>query len=593
MFDSLTKSKFYTKCKSLTKMTKVRLDATRKKKNAVAKYLKNDIADLLRTGLDSNAYGRADGLIVEQNMIAAYKLMEEFCECILTNLAALDKQKECPKECREAIQSLMYAAAWLAEFPELRDLRSLFAQRYGDYLELFLNKEFSELLNPKPASKEMKLQLLRDVAQEFSIKWDSKFLEQKLFRPPHSPSFHRHDEGATHTAQDVGHKVKINDAPSPRKDQDIHRESKNRHREDGKRNNHGSTATAEVASSPRRKDVVDGYRHNRPHISESESTRDQDIHRDRKYKHKEVGTRESHGSAAVKAEVAGAPRRKDVVDDRHNRLRMNSQSDSTTDHDSSKQPSSTTIGTSTTSASEDEVDSSKKPYYRFIPPPYVRAQVEKKEDVKIAEESPNSRSTAGAGAGDKESESQPTKPRSVRRRQQMKQLVVGDDSVESPLKLPPGRSYFGSVDSSDGVFGGSNNKGTLWNYAEEEEEERKLDELLMKHSKKRASYERGSSNNNNMKSNNKLKPLSWRSRDESGKDAAPGSAPPFGKSASSTTADDSAAAASSSSGGGIGGRHGRSLSAESSADVCKSKHVHPNLPDYDLLAARIAAFMRK
>ncbi|CAI0422903.1 unnamed protein product [Linum tenue] len=492
MFDSLTKSKFYTKCKSLTKMTKVRLDATRKKKNAVAKYLKNDIADLLRTGLDSNAYGRADGLIVEQNMIAAYKLMEEFCECILTNLAALDKQKECPKECREAIQSLMYAAAWLAEFPELRDLRSLFAQRYGDYLELFLNKEFSELLNPKPASKEMKLQLLRDVAQEFSIKWDSKFLEQKLFRPPHSPSFNRLG-GATNTVQDVSHKVKSNDAPSPRKDQDIRRESKTRHQEDGKRNNHGSASIAEVASSPRRKDVVD---------------------------------------------------------DRHNRLRMNSQSDSTTVRDSSKQPSSTTIGTSTTSASEDEVDSSKKPYYRFIPPPYVRAQVEKKEDVKIAEESPNSRSTA-------ESESQPTKPRSVRRRQQMKQLVVGDDSVESPLKLPPGRSYFGSVDSSDGVFGGSNNK----------------------HSKKRASYERGSSNNNNMKSNNKLKPLSWRSRDESGKDAAPGSAPPF--------------AASSSSGGGIGGRHGRSLSAESSADVCKSKHVHPNLPDYDLLAARIAAFMRK
>ncbi|CAL1378013.1 unnamed protein product [Linum trigynum] len=566
MFDSLTKSKFYTKCKSLTKMTKVRLDATRKKKNAVAKYLKNDIADLLRTGLDSNAYGRADGLIVEQNMIAAYKLMEEFCECILTNLASLDKQKECPKECREAIQSLMYAAAWLAEFPELRDLRSLFAQRYGDYLELFLNKEFSELLNPRPASKEMKLQLLRDVAQEFSIKWDSKFLEQKLFRPPHSPSFHRH-EGATHTAQDVGHKVKSNDAPSPRKDQDIHRESKNRHREDGKRNNHGSTATAEVASSPSRKDVVDGYRHNRPHISESESTRDQDIHRERKYKHKEVGTRESHGSAAAKAEVAGSPRRKDAVDDRHNRLRINSQSDSTTDQDSSKQPSSTTIGTSTTSASEEEVDSSKKPYYRFIAPPYVRSRVEKKEDVKIAEGSPNSTSTA-AGGGDKESDAQTTKPRSVRRRQQMKQLVVGDDSVESPLKLPP----------------------------EEEEEERKLDELLMKHSKKRASYEMGSSNNNNMKSNNKLKPLSWRSRDESGKNGAPGSAPPFsslGKSASSTTADDSAAAASSSSGGGMGGRHGRSLSAESSADVCKSKHVHPNLPDYDLLAARIAAFMRK
>jgi hypothetical protein len=37
---------------------KVRLEAIKKKRNAVQKYLKNDISDLLRSGLDINAYGR-------------------------------------------------------------------------------------------------------------------------------------------------------------------------------------------------------------------------------------------------------------------------------------------------------------------------------------------------------------------------------------------------------------------------------------------------------------------------------------------------------------------------------------------------------
>lgn len=47
----------------------------------------------------------------------------------------------CPDECREAISSLVYAAARVSEVPELRDLRSLFADRYGSSLEQFVNPE--------------------------------------------------------------------------------------------------------------------------------------------------------------------------------------------------------------------------------------------------------------------------------------------------------------------------------------------------------------------------------------------------------------------------------------------------------------------
>ncbi|KAL2558539.1 DNA damage-binding protein 1 [Forsythia ovata] len=41
-----------------SKMTKTRIEIIRKKRNAMQKYLRNDIADLLQNGLDINAYGR-------------------------------------------------------------------------------------------------------------------------------------------------------------------------------------------------------------------------------------------------------------------------------------------------------------------------------------------------------------------------------------------------------------------------------------------------------------------------------------------------------------------------------------------------------
>lgn len=44
--------------KSTTKMIKLRLETIKKKRNAMEKYLKNDVADLLKNGLDENAYGR-------------------------------------------------------------------------------------------------------------------------------------------------------------------------------------------------------------------------------------------------------------------------------------------------------------------------------------------------------------------------------------------------------------------------------------------------------------------------------------------------------------------------------------------------------
>ncbi|KHM98759.1 hypothetical protein glysoja_030812, partial [Glycine soja] len=81
-----------------------------------------------------------------------------------------------------------------SDLPELRELRTLFTGKFGNSLELYISKEFVEKLRQDLPSKEMKIQLLHDVAQEFSIEWNSKALEQRLQSPPqlHEVSFTYH-----------------------------------------------------------------------------------------------------------------------------------------------------------------------------------------------------------------------------------------------------------------------------------------------------------------------------------------------------------------------------------------------------------------
>ncbi|GLU22191.1 hypothetical protein SLE2022_382840 [Rubroshorea leprosula] len=184
MFRGILKPKFYSKCKSAIKFTKVRLETILKKRNAVQKYLKNDVADLLKSGLHYNAYGRVEGLLVEQNRTACYEFVDQYCDCILKNLSVMQKERECPEECREAVSSLIHAAARFADLPELRDLRGLFSEKYGNFLESFLNKEFAQKLRAEPPTKEVKLHLMHNIAEELSLEWDPKALEQKLFKPP-------------------------------------------------------------------------------------------------------------------------------------------------------------------------------------------------------------------------------------------------------------------------------------------------------------------------------------------------------------------------------------------------------------------------
>ncbi|KAL2928762.1 IST1-like protein [Bienertia sinuspersici] len=180
MLDGLFRSNFRTKCKSLLNRTKTRLEVIKKRRNAMQKFLKKDIAELLKSNLETNAYGRAEGLYMEMNMSSCYEYIEQCCNYITENLKEMHKQSECPEQCRGPVSSLNYAAARFADLPELRDLRNLFNDKYGNALEPFANKEFTERLKSRPPTTQMKLQLMQEIAQEYSVTWDPLHLEKQL-----------------------------------------------------------------------------------------------------------------------------------------------------------------------------------------------------------------------------------------------------------------------------------------------------------------------------------------------------------------------------------------------------------------------------
>ncbi|GAB4839201.1 hypothetical protein Ancab_028728 [Ancistrocladus abbreviatus] len=174
---------FYSKCKSLIKLTRSRIDVIRRKRSATEKFLKKDIADLLVGGRETNAFGRVEGLIAELILTACYDFIDYVCEIILKQLSVMQKHNECPEDSKEAVASLMYAAARLSDLPELRDLRNIFQDRYGSSLECYVNKKLVENIASKPPSVEKKLQLMQDIASEFSIKWDPNGFEQRMSNP--------------------------------------------------------------------------------------------------------------------------------------------------------------------------------------------------------------------------------------------------------------------------------------------------------------------------------------------------------------------------------------------------------------------------
>ncbi|GLJ26308.1 hypothetical protein SUGI_0505930 [Cryptomeria japonica] len=181
MLDSLFCRGSASKCKSLIKNIKSRVEFLRKKRNGKASLQRRDITELLQKGENQKALSRVDLLFLEENVLYAYNMIESFCDCILKGLSSIQKHKDCPRDIKEAASSLIFAAARCAEIPELQSLRGIFATIYGEEFAIAarelhpdcgVNQQIIENLSGGPPTSDAKLSLMIEIAEKAGLQWE-------------------------------------------------------------------------------------------------------------------------------------------------------------------------------------------------------------------------------------------------------------------------------------------------------------------------------------------------------------------------------------------------------------------------------------
>uniref|UniRef100_A0A7N0T7Z1 Uncharacterized protein n=1 Tax=Kalanchoe fedtschenkoi TaxID=63787 RepID=A0A7N0T7Z1_KALFE len=127
---------------------------------------------------------QTEGLMAEVTLSSCYDFVEQCCDLVYKQLSLMQKQSECPAESKAAVSSLMFAAARVSDLPELRELRETFQEKYGNSLQYSVNQKFVEDLSSPPPTMEKKIQLMRDIAAEYSISWNYWAFEKQMCKPP-------------------------------------------------------------------------------------------------------------------------------------------------------------------------------------------------------------------------------------------------------------------------------------------------------------------------------------------------------------------------------------------------------------------------
>ncbi|KAF5726043.1 hypothetical protein HS088_TW23G00781 [Tripterygium wilfordii] len=181
------------KCKTALKLAASRIKLMRNKREVQVKQMKRDLVKLLVSGQDRTARIRVEHVLREEKTMAAYDLLEIYCELLVARLPIIESQKTCPIDLKEAISSVIFASPRCADIPELLDVRKHFKAKYGKEfasaaVELRPDCGVSRLLVEKLSAKApdgpTKMKILREIAEEHNIKWDPESFEEKDTKPP-------------------------------------------------------------------------------------------------------------------------------------------------------------------------------------------------------------------------------------------------------------------------------------------------------------------------------------------------------------------------------------------------------------------------
>lgn len=180
-------------CKTEANLVSARIQLLRNKRAAQLRQMRRDIAMLIQSGQVDTARIRVEHVIREQKVMSANEVINLFCELIVVRLPIIQKQRDCPADLKEAISSVIYAAPRCSDIPELSRIRDIFEKKYGnDFVsaatdlrpESGVNSLLVEKLSIRKPGGEVKLKMLKEIAKEYQVEWNSKETEDELLKPP-------------------------------------------------------------------------------------------------------------------------------------------------------------------------------------------------------------------------------------------------------------------------------------------------------------------------------------------------------------------------------------------------------------------------
>ncbi|KAK1651375.1 hypothetical protein QYE76_069180 [Lolium multiflorum] len=169
-------SKQTAKLKSLLELAVTRIAVARRPRVARKSIASSDVGQLLALGHLDRALSRTEQVIQEDNMLEAFGIIELYCNRLIEQAAQLDKPQECNEELREAAASIMFAAGWCGDLPELLFARTILADKFGNDFAAAA-KEGTDIVDPilvwklsgNTTNMELKKKVTKEIAAESNI----------------------------------------------------------------------------------------------------------------------------------------------------------------------------------------------------------------------------------------------------------------------------------------------------------------------------------------------------------------------------------------------------------------------------------------
>ncbi|CAJ2668850.1 unnamed protein product [Trifolium pratense] len=162
----------------MTSLAISRIAILKNHRKARASYAFSDVSQLLNLGYHDQALVRVEQWIVEQNMLDAFVMIEDYCNVLRERAQVLENHKECPFDLKEATCSLIFASSRCGEFPELHKIQEILTSKFGKefadhairlHKTNGVNSEMIQKLSSRHPTLEIKMEALKKISSEIGV----------------------------------------------------------------------------------------------------------------------------------------------------------------------------------------------------------------------------------------------------------------------------------------------------------------------------------------------------------------------------------------------------------------------------------------